>query len=63
MKPYIPFIEASVVSCISTFPIVMYIYLSIEMVKSEDIQYKLEEINNFLGKKYAMEHPVKDMGW
>ncbi len=30
---------------------------------SDDIQYKLEEINSILGKKYALEHPKKERGW
>ncbi len=33
------------------------------MVRSEDIQYKLEEINNILGKKYVQEHPEEDRDW
>ena len=33
------------------------------MVRGEDIQYKLEEINNILGKKYVQEHPEKDRNW
>jgi len=33
------------------------------MVRSGDIQYKLEEINNILGKKYVQEHPEKKRDW
>ncbi|AGO60105.1 ISNCY-like element ISFac3 family transposase [Ferroplasma acidarmanus] len=33
------------------------------LVRSEDIQYKLEEINNILGKKYVQEHPEKGRNW
>ena len=33
------------------------------LVRSEDIQYKLEEINNILGKKYVQEHPEKERNW
>ena len=35
---------------------------TIEMsrVTGDDIHYKLEEINNLLGKKYALEHPKKE---
>ncbi|EQB72083.1 MAG: transposase [Ferroplasma sp. Type II] len=29
----------------------------------DDIQYKLEEINNILGKKYVLEHPKKERDW
>ena len=29
----------------------------------DDIQYKLEEINDILGKKYRLEHPEKKRDW
>jgi transposase len=32
-------------------------------VMSNDIQYKLEEINDLIGKKYALEHPKKERDW
>jgi transposase len=32
-------------------------------VTGDDIYYKLEEINNILGKQYVMEHPVKERDW
>ena len=32
-------------------------------VTGDDIYYKLEEINNILGKQYVMEHPVKGRDW
>ncbi|WP_298276852.1 hypothetical protein [Ferroplasma sp.] len=32
----------------------LYIYLSNGKITSNDIQYKLEEINSILGKKYAL---------
>ena len=32
-------------------------------VTSDDIHYKLEEINDILGKQYALEHPVKERNW
>ncbi len=32
-------------------------------VTSQDIQYKLEEINSILGKKYRLEHPDKKRDW
>ena len=32
-------------------------------ITSDDIQYKLEEINGILGKKYALEHPRKERDW
>ena len=32
-------------------------------VTGDDIYYKLEEINNILGKQYALEHPVKERDW
>ncbi|MHB1709745.1 MAG: ISNCY-like element ISFac3 family transposase [Thermoplasmataceae archaeon] len=32
-------------------------------ITSDDIQYKLEEINSILGKKYALEHPEKERDW
>ena len=42
--------------------IILYIYL-MGLVKSEDIHYKLEEINNVLRKKYATERPERGMNW
>ena len=30
---------------------------------AEDIQYKLEEINSTIGKKYRLEHPKKERDW
>ncbi len=32
-------------------------------VTEDDIRYKVEEINNILGKKYASEHPKKKRDW
>ena len=32
-------------------------------ITSDDIRYKLEEINSILGKKYALEHPKKRRDW
>ena len=32
-------------------------------VAGDDIQYKLEEINSILGKKYTLEHPEKPGDW
>jgi transposase len=32
-------------------------------ITSDDIQYKLEEINSILGKKYVLEHPRKERDW
>ena len=32
-------------------------------IAGDDIQYKLEEINSILGKKYALEHPKKERDW
>ena len=32
-------------------------------VTSDDIQYKLEEINSILGRKYVLEHPGKERDW
>ena len=32
-------------------------------VTGDDIHYKLEEINNILGKQYVLEHPVKERDW
>ena len=31
--------------------------------RREDIQYKLEEINSTIGKKYRLEHPKKERDW
>ncbi|MEM3830040.1 MAG: ISNCY family transposase, partial [Conexivisphaerales archaeon] len=33
------------------------------LISSDDIRYKLEEINNVLGKKYRLEHPRKKRDW
>jgi hypothetical protein len=33
------------------------------LMRSDDIQYKLEEINNTVGKKYKLEHPEKELNW
>ena len=32
-------------------------------IMTEDIHYKLEEINNLLGKQYALEHPKEERDW
>ena len=32
-------------------------------IMSNDIRYKLEEINSTLGKKYKLEHPRKEKDW
>ena len=32
-------------------------------VTGDDIQYKLEEINRFLGEKYRLEYPEKERDW
>jgi len=32
-------------------------------VTDDDIRYKIEEINEVLGKKYAREHPKKERDW
>jgi hypothetical protein len=32
-------------------------------IMDNDIQYKLEEINSILGKKYKLEHPEKERDW
>lgn len=32
-------------------------------IVAEDIQYKLEEINSTIGKKYRLEHPRKERDW
>ncbi len=32
-------------------------------IMTEDIHYKLEEINSILGKQYALEHPPKERNW
>ena len=38
---------------------------AIEMARitSDDIKYKLEEIDNIIGKKYSLEHPGKERDW
>ena len=33
------------------------------LIRSDDIQYKLEEINSTIGKKYRLEHPEKERDW
>lgn len=33
------------------------------LIRSDDIHYKLEEINSTLGKKYKLEHPRKERDW
>jgi len=30
-------------------------------ITGDDIQYKLEEINSILGKRYKLDHPEKEM--
>ena len=40
----------------------MYTYLK-GKVTGDDIHYKLEEINDILGKQYAPEHTVKERNW
>ena len=32
-------------------------------ITSDDIQYKLEETNSTIGKKYKLEHPRKERDW
>ena len=32
-------------------------------IASDDIRYKLEEINSILGRKYVLEHPKKERDW
>ena len=32
-------------------------------VTGDDIQYKLEEINDIIGRKYRLEHPGKERDW
>ena len=32
-------------------------------ITSDDIKYKLEEIDNIIGKKYSLEHPQKGRDW
>ena len=41
----------------------MHAYTVIARVTWDDIQYKLEEINDILGKKYRLEHPEKKRDW
>lgn len=67
MKPHIPFTVISVVSSIFTLFIVkdiygVYIYL-MGKITDDDIQYKLEEINSILGKRYRLEHPERERHW
>ena len=33
------------------------------LIRSDDIQYRLEEINSTLGKKYKLDHPRKERDW
>ena len=33
------------------------------LIRSDDIQYKLEEINSILGKRYRLEHPERERDW
>ena len=33
------------------------------LIRSDDIQYKLEEINSTIGKKYRLKHPEKGRDW
>ena len=33
------------------------------LIRSDDIQYKLEEINSILGKRYKLEHPERERDW
>ena len=33
------------------------------LIRSDDIQYRLEEINSTIGKKYRLEHPEKERDW
>ena len=33
------------------------------LIRSDDIHYKLEEINSTIGKKYRLEHPGKERDW
>ena len=33
------------------------------LIRRDDIQYKLEEINSTIGKKYRLEHPKKERDW
>ncbi|MEM3191897.1 MAG: hypothetical protein QW478_11665 [Candidatus Micrarchaeaceae archaeon] len=33
------------------------------LIRSDDIKYKLEEINDIPKKKYKLEHPEKDRYW
>jgi hypothetical protein len=32
-------------------------------IMDNDIQYKLEEINSILGKRYKLEHPERERDW
>ena len=33
------------------------------LIRSDDMQYKLEEINSTIGKKYKLDHPEKERDW
>jgi len=33
------------------------------LIRIDDIQYKLEEINSILGKRYRLEHPERERDW
>ena len=33
------------------------------LISSDDIKYKLDEINDILGKKYRLEYPEKKRDW
>ena len=33
------------------------------LIRSDDIQYKLEEINSILGKRYRLKHPERERDW
>ena len=37
--------------------------MALSWVTSNDINYKLDEINDFLGKKYTLDHPDKKRDW
>ena len=46
--------------------IVIYLYAAVHavlMISSEDIQRKLREIDDYLGKKYVLEHPPGKRDW
>jgi hypothetical protein len=33
------------------------------LIRIDDIQYRLEEINSILGKRYRLEHPENERDW